>query len=106
MRLPSSPPPIQAATRKRSHGSATDSAEVVAVESMKEAFLVRRARDAVTDRAKSVGSRMGSGMFGLGPGGSGAVGGGAAAGWGPARLAEGIGIDPRRYIEGLLSLNR
>jgi hypothetical protein len=32
--------------------------------------------------------------------------GGAAAGWGPKGLAEGIGIDARRYVEELLSLNR
>jgi len=32
--------------------------------------------------------------------------GGSAAGWGPKGLAEGIGIDARRYVEELLSLNR
>jgi hypothetical protein len=32
--------------------------------------------------------------------------GGAAAGWGPKGLGEGIGIDARRYVEDLLSLNR
>jgi len=32
--------------------------------------------------------------------------GGKAAGWGPKGLAEGIGIDARRYVEELLSLNR
>ena len=30
----------------------------------------------------------------------------ASSGWGPGRLTEGIGIDTRKYIEGLLSLNR
>ena len=29
-----------------------------------------------------------------------------SSGWGPGKLAEGIGIDTRRYIEGILSLNR
>jgi hypothetical protein len=32
--------------------------------------------------------------------------GGSTAGWGPKGVAEGIGIDARRYVEDLLSLNR
>lgn len=60
----------------------------------REAFLVRRASDYVdkgTVRKMSLG-------FGRNE----------SAGWGAGagRLAEGIGIDTRRYIEGLLSLNR
>jgi len=74
---------------------------------LRAAFLVRRARDSVASGAKSVGSRMGSGMWRLGGGPTtGEKMGGAAAGWGPRGLAEGIGIDARRYVEGLLSLNR
>ncbi|KAK4958664.1 hypothetical protein LTR66_013132 [Elasticomyces elasticus] len=67
------------------------------------AFLVRKSSDAVA--SSNMGSRAGSGMFGLGRSVSGQTG-GAAAGWGPAALASGIGVDARRYVEGLLSLNR
>ena len=59
----------------------------------REAFLVRKASDYVAPAV-----RKASGMFSRDSNGS--------SGWGPAKLAEGIGIDTRRYIEGLLSLNR
>ena len=62
----------------------------------REAFLVRKASDYVAPSA-----RKSSGSFGTdvsGPGVSGS--------WGPGKLAEGIGIDARQYIEGILSLNR
>lgn len=82
----------------------------------REAILIRRARDAGSTSSKSGGSRAASGMWTLGLGSTGTSAlrstgrddptGGAAAGWGPARLAEGIGVDARRYVEGLLSLNR
>ncbi|CAN9274467.1 unnamed protein product [Alternaria alternata] len=76
---------------------------------LREAFLVRRARDSQPGSTKSS-SRFASGMWsGLGMGGGGGQNqrmGGAAAGWGPKGLAEGIGIDARRYVEELLSLNR
>ena len=60
----------------------------------KEIFLIRRASDYVA--AKS------SGRF---VSGSSA---GADAGWasGPGKLAQGIGVDTKRYIEGLLNVNR
>ncbi|KAL2175833.1 uncharacterized protein P884DRAFT_286255 [Thermothelomyces heterothallicus CBS 202.75] len=60
----------------------------------KEIFLVRRASD------------QGAGVRSVGA--ASYVGGGASAGWaeGASRLAQGIGVDTRRYIEGLLSLNR
>ena len=73
---------------------------------LREAFLVRRARDGTDSSAKSSGGRLGSGMWKLGGPSTGEKMGGAAAGWGPRGLAEGIGIDARRYVEGLLSLNR
>lgn len=73
---------------------------------LREAFLVRRARDTVTSSAKNLGSRLGSGMWRLGVPSTGEKMGGSATGWGPRGLAEGIGIDARRYVEGLLSLNR
>ena len=63
---------------------------------------VRRARDALPPpRGKT---RATSGIWGFGVGSS--TGKDAGSGWGPARLAEGVGIDARRYVEGLLSLNR
>jgi len=66
----------------------------VSVGSFREAVLIRKASDYKAPAAGKVSSR-----FGLGSSD-------ASSGWGPARLAEGIGIDTRRYIEGLLSLNR
>lgn len=56
----------------------------------KEIFLVRRSSDWAGAR----------GMVGRLSGGS--VGGGAGEGW----SAAGLGMDTKRYIEGLLSLNR
>lgn len=60
----------------------------------KEIFLVRRASD--------------HGGVGGVRGVSASYVGGASGGWtdGASRLAQGIGVDTRRYIEGLLSLNR
>ncbi|KAF2025454.1 hypothetical protein EK21DRAFT_103922 [Setomelanomma holmii] len=75
---------------------------------LREAFLVRRARDTQPSTTKSSG-RFASGMWstmGMGSGGQSQRMGGAAAGWGPKGLGEGIGIDARRYVEELLSLNR
>lgn len=87
------------------------------------AFLVRRASDSASTSASSTSgagsasrsstramSNMFSNMtFGL-AGGSGRseeeVTGGASAGWGPQALAGGMGVDARRYVEGLLSLGR
>ncbi|KAL8760825.1 MAG: hypothetical protein Q9184_003007 [Pyrenodesmia sp. 2 TL-2023] len=58
----------------------------------REAFLIRKASDYVPT-AKVLGGSWGKGA-------------GASSGWGPGKLAEGIGIDARQYIEGLVSLNR
>ena len=62
----------------------------------REAFLIRKASDYVPAAARKSSSRFGREVSGSG----------AAGGWGPGKLAEGIGIDARQYIEGLLSLNR
>ena len=62
----------------------------------REAFLIRKASDYVPPAARTSGSRFGREVSGSG----------AAGGWGAGKLAEGIGIDARQYIEGLLSLNR
>ena len=55
-----------------------------------------KASDYIAPNAKKSGGR-----FGRDDGGSSPTG-----GWGPGKLAEGIGIDARQYIEGILSLNR
>ena len=68
--------------------------------SFREAFLIRRASDYVPPAARKASGRLGGRDL------SGATGSGAGGGWGPGKLAEGIGIDARQYIEGLLSLNR
>ncbi|KAI5360118.1 putative vacuolar fusion protein Ccz1 [Septoria linicola] len=76
------------------------------------AFLVRKASDANASAAKSssAGSRAASSMWSaltLRPTSmSDENTGGTGAGWGPSALTGGIGFDPRKYVEGLLSLNR
>lgn len=62
----------------------------------REAFLIRKASDYVPPAAKKPTSRFGRNVSASS----------ANSGWGPGKLAEGIGIDARQYIEGLLSLNR
>ncbi|KAI5198155.1 hypothetical protein E4T39_06949 [Aureobasidium subglaciale] len=88
-------------------------------EHCRTAFLVRKARDHVVERkglgggAKGMASRVSSGMYNL-VGARGGGGGNAeqsdensGSGWGSAAaLAGGIGIDARKYVENLLSLNR
>lgn len=59
----------------------------------KEIFLVRKASDHAGGHGRSVSLTS-------------AVGGGAGWADGASRLAQGIGVDTKRYIEGLLSLNR
>jgi hypothetical protein len=61
-----------------------------------EGFLIRKASDYTGPAARTP-----RGLFGRDVGRS-----NPSSGWGPAKLAEGIGIDARQYIEGLLSLNR
>lgn len=58
----------------------------------REAFLIRKASDYEASTSKETGGSWGRST--------------GASGWGPAKLAEGIGIDARQYIEGLVSLNR
>ena len=62
----------------------------------REAFLIRKASDYIPAEVRKPGSRSASEGSGLG----------AFGAWGPGKLAEGIGIDARQYIDGLLSLNR
>lgn len=70
----------------------------------REAILVRRARDSISSSGKSE-SRSTSGGGGLWSFGS-VVGKDANSGWGPARLAEGVGVDAKKYVEGLIGLGR
>ncbi|KAF2210485.1 hypothetical protein CERZMDRAFT_113384 [Cercospora zeae-maydis SCOH1-5] len=74
------------------------------------AFLVRKASDTTAPTKSSTSSRAASSMWSaltLRPTAmSDDNTGGAGAGWGPSALAGGIGFDPRKYVEGLLSLNR
>lgn len=80
MRLPHDPVPAQSASQLH-----------------RDAFLIRKASDYA-----SAGGRKSSGRFGRDPN----EGSSTSSGWSPGRLAEGIGIDARQYIEGILSLNR
>lgn len=64
--------------------------------SFREAFLIRKASDYVAPAARKASTRFGREVSGSTTSGA----------WGPGKLAEGIGIDARQYIEGLLSLNR
>lgn len=81
--------------------------------SLREALLIRRSREAgpaPIRNSRHGGGASGSGIslwrLGLGGGSNAAATGGAAAGWGPRGLAEGVGVDARKYIEGLMSLSR
>ena len=62
----------------------------------REAFLVRKASDYMAPRSLG----RAAGLRDLG--GASTSGGS----WAPGKMAEGIGIDTKKYIEGLLSLNR
>ena len=67
--------------------------------SYREAYLIRQSSDATAQKARK--SSAGLGFSWARGGAADNVGGGS-----PQKLAEGIGIDARQYIEGLLSLNR
>ncbi len=75
------------------HGAVTRSSDA---KNFREAFLIRKASDYIAPTAKKSGGRFGRDVSGSS----------ATGGWGPGKLAEGIGIDARQYIEGILSLNR
>ncbi|KAK0935470.1 hypothetical protein LTR29_012943 [Friedmanniomyces endolithicus] len=83
------------------------------------AFLVRKSSDAVTGPTvpkASTSSRVASGMWStltLRPAWDPTmaedekpVASASGSGWGPAALTGGMGVDARKYVEGLLSLNR
>jgi hypothetical protein len=80
------------------------------LQSLREAFLIRRSRESGVSSGTKSNATSGSfntSLWRLGMGSSTQEKmGGAAAGWGPKGLAEGIGVDARKYVEGLLSLNR
>ncbi|KAJ5468608.1 hypothetical protein N7475_006360, partial [Penicillium sp. IBT 31633x] len=73
-----------------------------------EAFLVRKASDyisAASHSRVSSGARFFRDLGGASPS-AGLTGPSRAADMAPSKLVEGLGMDARRYIEGLLSLNR
>lgn len=111
MRLPPSQPSAADPSQPSdSHQAERSSSVAFNTDELREAFLIRRARDA-DPAPKSSGRSIASGMWtgiGMGMGSSTQAQrmGGKAAGWGPKGLAEGIGIDARRYVDELLSLNR
>ncbi|KAL6706157.1 hypothetical protein ACN47E_006073 [Coniothyrium glycines] len=112
MRLPPSQVSAQAVASQKNHDGIKASFQFN-TEDLREAFLVRRARDSAPEKEASGSAAAGrfsaSGMWsGLGMGGGSTTKrmGGAGAGWGPKGLADGIGIDARRYVDDLLSLNR
>ena len=73
------------------------------VDEHREAFLVRKASDYQTSASGAVSGRF---SFAMGMGLDRTSG--TTGRWisGTNKLAEGIGFDARRYVEGLLSLNR
>ncbi|RMZ15394.1 hypothetical protein D0860_01675 [Hortaea werneckii] len=80
-------------------------------DSSRIAFLVRKSSDqtATSSKTPSSGNRVTSSMWqslGLRSASTEAQAGGAGAGWGPGALAGGLGLDARRYVEGLMSLSR
>lgn len=73
------------------------------------AFLIRKSSDALAPTKTSASTRVTSSLWqslGLRSASSEAKTGGPSAGWGPGALAGGLGLDARRYVEGLMSLNR
>ncbi|KAF2166764.1 hypothetical protein M409DRAFT_66348 [Zasmidium cellare ATCC 36951] len=74
------------------------------------AFLVRKATDPPPLPKSNTSSRAASSMWQTltlrGRSTADEATGGASAGWGPAALTGGIGIDARKYVESLLQLNR
>ena len=118
MRLPPSraedsaatpPPAAPPATAGQTSDPKSTTSQAFNTQDLREAFLVRRARDAEPAPLRAKGKGISGGVWsGLGMGGTGkaAATGGKKAGWGPKGLAEGLGIDARRYVDELLSLNR
>jgi hypothetical protein len=101
-------PPSQASDEAVASQNSKQSSVQFDTDSLREAFLVRRARDSQSAGSAKSSRSFASGMWsGLGMGGAQSERmGGKAAGWGPKGVQEGIGIDARRYVEELLSLNR
>lgn len=74
----------------------------------KEAFLVRKASDHTASGHTRYSSRGGFFRNNIGASGTSqsSAGDGRGSWTGPGKLAEGVGLDARRYIEALLNLNR
>lgn len=98
----------QPITKRGQNSMATTRKEAPSMDRI--AFLVRKATDPQPLPKSNSSSRAASSMWQTltlrsGPTTDETTG-GASAGWGPAALAGGIGIDARKYVESLLQLNR
>lgn len=71
-----------------------DAAQPTNPDLYREAFLIRKASDYTAPKTRKASARFGRDVNAT------------SSNWGPGKLAEGIGIDTRQYIEGLLTLNR
>ena len=90
----------------RLSGSTTDDGNSNDSNPPQEAFLIRKASDYVSPAGHSRGGSSAARFFrDLGVGSSPAAQ-SARADMAPGKLVEGLGLDARRYIENLLSLNR
>ncbi|EMC97504.1 hypothetical protein BAUCODRAFT_575445 [Baudoinia panamericana UAMH 10762] len=74
------------------------------------AFLIRKSSNSIPGNKVLSSSTAASGMWSTfalraAPNADEKAG-GVSSGWGPSSLANGMGVDARRYVEGLLSLNR
>ncbi|KAI9753727.1 MAG: hypothetical protein M4579_005018 [Chaenotheca gracillima] len=107
MRLPASRDGEHRHHQNKAVTSDTESQQVAAVSrdtAYRQAFLVRKASDY---EASSSSGRGGLGSWREGTSrGNGNGNGNTGGSWGPGKLADGIGVDTRKYIEGLLSLSR
>jgi hypothetical protein len=79
-----------------------------ATEEPKEAFLVRKAGDYLPQKGRrnTSGTKFFQNIAGKSTGSQSDAAGGGGSWIGAAKLAEGVGLDARRYIEALLNLNR
>ncbi|PGH07843.1 hypothetical protein GX51_01553 [Blastomyces parvus] len=95
---------------EREQQSPTPSAHhlIPAPKAPKEAFLVRKASDcAVAGHSRhSSGARFFRDISGASAASQSSTGNGQGSWSGPGKLAEGVGLDARRYIQALLNLNR
>jgi hypothetical protein len=95
------------ADEKKKHASHTRPPSTT-TEGPKEAFLVRKAGDYSPQKGRrgTSGTKFFQNIAGKSTGSQSDAAGGGGSWIGAGKLAEGVGLDARRYIEALLSLNR